>query len=132
MWAGFGPATIGDAGLAAALGLDYPGAEIPTWVKTGLAPLVVNGYATVDEFATALEYVLGAIQDRGARDTAGSQPADPDAAAPTVASIERSDPAGESTPETTLVFGVTFQRRTSPAWMQATLRCRLTAPGREA
>ena len=93
MWAGFGPATIGDAGLAAALGLDYPGAEIPTWVKTGLAPLVVNGYATVDEFATALEYVLGAIQDRGARDAAGSQPADPDAAAPTVASIERSDPA---------------------------------------
>ena len=110
MWAGFGPATIGDAGLAAALGLDYPGAEIPTWVKTGLAPLVVNGYATVDEFATALEYVLGAIQDRGARDAAGSQPADtdPDAAAPTVASIERSDPAGESTSETTLVFGVTF------------------------
>ena len=108
MWAGFGPATIGDAGLAAALGLDYPGAEIPTWVKTGLAPLVVNGYATVDEFATALEYVLGAIQDRGARDAAGSQPADPDAAAPTVASIERSDPAEESTSETTLVFGVTF------------------------
>ena len=110
MWAGFGPATIGDAGLAAALGLDYPGAEIPTWVKTGLAPLVVNGYATVDEFATALEYVLGAIQDRGARDAAGSQPADtdPDAAAPTVASIERSDPVEESTSETTLVFGVTF------------------------
>ena len=98
MWAEFGPATIGDAGLAAALGLDYPGAEIPTWVKTGLAPLVVNGYATVDEFATALEYVLGAIQDRGARDAAGSQPADPDAAAPTVASIERSDPAGSPRP----------------------------------
>ena len=31
-----------------------------------------------------------------------------DTAAPTVASIERSDPAGESTSETTLVFGVTF------------------------
>ena len=108
MWAGFGPATIGDAGLAAALGLDYPDAGIPTWVKTGLAPMVVSGYATVDEFATALEYVLGAIQDRGAGDTAGSQPADPDAAAPTVASIERSDPIEESTPETTLVFGVTF------------------------
>ena len=110
MWAGFGPATVGDAGLAAALGLDYPGAEIPTWVKTGLAPMVVSGYATVDEFATALEYVLGSIQDRGARDTAGSRPADagPDAAAPAVASIERSDPPGESTSETTLVFGVTF------------------------
>ena len=110
MWAGFGPATIGDAGLAAALGLDYPDAEIPPWVKTGLVPLVVNGYATVDEFATALEYVLGAIQDRGARDTAGSRPADagPDAAAPAVASIERSDPAEGSTSETTLVFGATF------------------------
>ena len=31
-----------------------------------------------------------------------------DTTAPTVASIERSDPAGESTSETTLVFGVTF------------------------
>ena len=102
MWAGFGPATIGDAGLAAALG--YPDAEIPPWVKTGLAPLVVNGYVTIDEFATALEYVLGAVQDRGARDAAESQPADPDTAAPTVTSIERSDPAEE----TTLVFGVTF------------------------
>ena len=118
MWTGFGPATIGDAGLAAALGLDYPDAEIPPWVKTGLVPMVVSGYATVDEFATALEYVLGAIQDRGTRDAAGSQPADagpghtrtanPDAAAPAVTSIERSDPAGESTSETTLVFGATF------------------------
>ena len=69
---------------------------------------MVNGYATVDEFATALEYVLGAIQDRGARDAAGSQPADPDTAAPAVTSIERSDPAEGSTSETTLVFGVTF------------------------
>ena len=31
-----------------------------------------------------------------------------DTTAPTVASIERSDPAEESTSETTLVFGVTF------------------------
>ena len=108
MWAGFDPATMGDAGLAAALGLDYPGAEIPPWMKTGLAPLVVNGYATIDEFATALEYVLGAIQDLGARDAAESQPADPDTAAPTVTSIERSDPAEETTSETTLVFGVAF------------------------
>ena len=108
MWAGFGPATIGDAGLIAALGLDYPGAEIPTWVKTGLVPMVVNGYATIGEFTAALEYVLGAIQDRGARDAAESQPADPDVAAPTVTSIEGSDPAEESTSETTLVFGVTF------------------------
>ena len=108
MWAGLGPVTIGDAGLLAALGLDYPDAVIPTWVKTGLAPLAINNGIAVDEFTTALEYVLGAIRDGGTRDAAGSQPADPDAAAPTVTSIERSDPAEESTSETTLVFGVTF------------------------
>ena len=118
MWAGSGPATIGDAGLLAALGLDYPDAAIPAWVKTGLAPLVVNGYATTETFTAALEYVLGAIRDGGTRDAAGSRPADADpgrthtvaadTTAPTVTSIERSDPAGESTSETTLVFGVTF------------------------
>ena len=108
MWAGSGPATIGDAGLLAALGLDYPDAEIPAWVKTGLAPLVINNGIAVDEFTTALEYVLGAMQDRGTRDAAASQPADPDTTAPTVASIERSDPAGETASAQTLVFAVTF------------------------
>ena len=111
MWAGFDPVTIGDAGLLEALGLDYPDAVIPAWVKTGLAPLVVNGYVTIETFTTALEYVLDAIQDRGAtNDAAGSQPADadPDAAAPTVTSVERSDPAGETTSAQTLVFAVTF------------------------
>ena len=118
MWTGFGPATIGDAELIAALGLDYPNAEIPPWVKTGLAPLVVEDRVTIEMFTTALEHVLGAIQDRGTKDAAGSQPADTDpdrtsttgsdAVAPTVTSIERSDPAEESTSETTLVFGVTF------------------------
>ena len=111
MWAGFDPVTIGDAGLLEALGLDYPDAVIPAWVKTGLAPLVVNGYVTIETFTTALEYVLDAIQDRGAtNDAAGSQPADadPDAAAPTVTSVERSDPAAETTSAQTLVFAVTF------------------------
>ena len=108
MWAGLGPVTIGDAELIAALGLDYPDAVIPAWVKAGLVPLAINNGIAVDEFTTALEYVLGAIRDGGTRDAAGSQPADPDAAAPTVTSIERSDPAEESTSETTLVFGVTF------------------------
>ena len=108
MWAGSGPATIGDAGLLAALGLDYPDAEIPAWVKTGLAPLVINNGIAVDEFTTALEYVLGAMQDRGTRDAAASWPADPDTTAPTVASIERSDPAGETASAQTLVFAVTF------------------------
>ena len=105
MWAGFGPVTMGDAGLLAALGLDYPDAVIPAWVKTGLAPLAINNGIAVDEFTTALEYVLGAMRDGG---TAGSRPADPDAAAPTVTSIERSDPAGETTSAQTLVFAVTF------------------------
>ena len=108
MWAGLGPVTIGDAGLLAALGLDYPDAEIPPWVKTGLVPLAINNGIAVDEFTTALEYVLGAIRDGGTRDAAGSQPADPDATAPTVTSIEMSDPAEESTSETTLAFGVAF------------------------
>ena len=131
MWAEFGPATIGDAGLAAALGLDYPGAEIPTWVKTGLAPLVVNGYATVDEFATALEYVLGAIQDRGARDAAGSQPADPDAAAPTVVSIERSDPAeGVHVRDDAGLWGDVWRGRHRRG--RVDFGCPLAAPGREA
>ena len=92
MWAGFDPVTIGDAGLLAALGLDYPDAVIPPWVKTGLAPLVVDGYVTIETFTTALEYVLGAIQDRGTGDAAASRPADPDAVTPTVTSIERGDP----------------------------------------
>ena len=90
------------------LGLDYPDAEIPPWVKTGLAPLVVNGYVTIETFTAALEYVLGAILDGGTRDAAGSRPADPDTAAPTVTSIERSDPAEESTSAQTLVFAVTL------------------------
>ena len=111
MWAGFDSVTIGDAGLIAALGLDYPDAVIPAWVRTGLAPLVINNGIAVDEFTTALRYVLENTGPRGAtNDAAGSQPADtdPDAAAPTVTSVERSDPAGEATSAQTLVFAVTF------------------------
>ena len=40
------------------LGLDYPGADIPSWVMTELGPLAAKGDITVDEFKTALEYVL--------------------------------------------------------------------------
>ena len=109
MWAGFDSVTIGDAGLIAALGLDYPDAVIPAWVRTGLAPLVINNGIAVDEFTTALRYVLENIGSRGAtNDAAGSQPADPDAAAPTVTSVERSDPVAETTSAQTLVFAVTF------------------------
>ena len=66
-------------------------------------------------------YDLDVIRDSGIADAAGNPLADAaptgpdhtytvvaDTTAPTVASIERSDPIGESTPETTLVFGVTF------------------------
>ena len=49
---------MSDAELLASLGLDYPGAQIPDWVMTNLGPLVVNGQVTLDEFTTALEYVL--------------------------------------------------------------------------
>ena len=59
MWSGFEPESISDAQLLASLGLDYPGADIPAWVMTELGPLVAKGGVTVDEFKTALEYVLG-------------------------------------------------------------------------
>ena len=59
MWSGFEPESITDAQLLASLNLDYPGADIPSWVMTELGPLVVKGGVTVGEFKTALEYVLG-------------------------------------------------------------------------
>ena len=58
MWSGFDPESISDAQLLASLGLDYPGVDIPSWVMTELGPLVVKGDVTIDEFKTALEYVL--------------------------------------------------------------------------
>ena len=58
MWSGFEPESITDAQLLAALGLDYPGVDIPNWVMTELGPLVVKGSVGIDEFKTALEYVL--------------------------------------------------------------------------
>ena len=57
-WAGFASGAVSDAELLASLGLDYPGAQIPDWVMTNLGPLVVKGQVTLDEFTTALEYVL--------------------------------------------------------------------------
>ena len=58
MWSGFEPESISDAQLLASLGLDYPGADIPSWVMTELGVLAAGGEVTVDEFKTALEYVL--------------------------------------------------------------------------
>ena len=59
-WAGFAPEPVTDADLLALLGLDYPGADIPNWMMTELGVLVAKGLVTVEEFRTALEYVLGA------------------------------------------------------------------------
>lgn len=58
MWSGFEPESISDAQLLASLGLDYPGMDIPEWVMTELGVLAAKGDVTVDEFKTALEYVL--------------------------------------------------------------------------
>ena len=59
-WAGFAPEPVTDADLLALLGLDYPGADIPNWMMTELGVLAAKGLVTVEEFRTALEYVLGA------------------------------------------------------------------------
>ena len=61
MWSGFEPESITDAELLEALGLDYPGADVPSWVMTELGVLVVMNLVTVDEFKTALEYVMGHV-----------------------------------------------------------------------
>ena len=58
MWSGFESESITDAQLLASLGLDYPGMGIPNWVMVELGVLVAKGDVTVDEFKTALEYVL--------------------------------------------------------------------------
>ena len=60
MWSGFEPESISDAQLLATLGLDYPGADIPSWVMTKLGVLAAKGDVTAGEFRTALEYVLEA------------------------------------------------------------------------
>ena len=58
MWSGFEPESISDAQLLASLGLDYPGVDIPSWVMTELGVLAAGGDITVEQFTTALEYVL--------------------------------------------------------------------------
>ena len=58
MWSGFEPESISDAQLLASLGLDYPGADVPSWVMTELRVLAAQGDITVEQFRTALEYVL--------------------------------------------------------------------------
>ena len=58
-WAGFEQGTVTDDELLRALSLDrHGGAHIPNWVMTELGALVSKGSITVDEFVTALAYVL--------------------------------------------------------------------------
>ena len=47
-----------ERGLGPRWGLAYPGIDIPGWVMTELGVLVAKGDVTVDEFKTALTYVL--------------------------------------------------------------------------
>ena len=58
MWAGFDSQHISDSQLLAALGLDYPNVEIPDWIMTQLAVHVIQGNITVDEFVSALVFIL--------------------------------------------------------------------------
>ncbi len=59
MWSGFESEIADDGQLLAVMGLSYLGADIPAWVMTDLAPLVVKELITLDEFRVALEYVMG-------------------------------------------------------------------------
>ena len=61
MWAGFDSQSISDAQLLESLNLDYPDANIPGWVMTDLAAFAVKGYITIDEFKTALMFVLETV-----------------------------------------------------------------------
>ena len=59
MWSGFESESITDAELLESIGLDnYPTVHIPDWVMTELGALVSNSDVTVEEFRTALVYML--------------------------------------------------------------------------
>ena len=58
MWSGFEPELIIGAQLPASLGLDYPDADMPSWMMTELGVLVAKGDVTVGEFLVALQYML--------------------------------------------------------------------------
>ena len=61
MWSGFDSVVLDDAGLLVALGLDYPGMDIPGWIMTKLGPLAAKGEITIGEFKAALVYVLEGV-----------------------------------------------------------------------
>ena len=58
MWSGFESEIADDNQLLAVMGLTHMGTDIPAWVMTDLAPLVVKELITLDEFRVALEYVM--------------------------------------------------------------------------
>ena len=58
MWSGFASESLTDADFLKLLNLDYPGVDIPNWMMTELGALVSNGDVTVEEFRTALIYML--------------------------------------------------------------------------
>ena len=61
MWAGFEPESLTDADLLTMIDLDYPDADIPDWMMTDLGVLTARNMVTVDQFRTALVYVLDNI-----------------------------------------------------------------------
>ena len=56
-WSGFEPGSVTDAQLLEALGLEYDG-DIPRWVMTKLGVLCAQDRVTIEEFTTAISYVL--------------------------------------------------------------------------
>ena len=59
MWSGFEPESITYAELLHVLGLTgYRDADIPRWVMTELGPLASKNLITVEQFRTALQYVI--------------------------------------------------------------------------
>ena len=59
-WSGFEPGSVTDAQLLDALGLEYDG-DIPSWVMTELGVLCSQDRVTIEEFTTAISYVLANI-----------------------------------------------------------------------
>ena len=59
-WSGFEPGSVTDAQLLDALGLEHDG-DIPIWVMTKLGVLLSQDQITLEEFTTAISYVLANI-----------------------------------------------------------------------
>ena len=60
IWSGFEAGSVTDAQLLEALGLDYDG-DMPNWIMTELGVLFSQGSITLEEFTTAVSYVVANI-----------------------------------------------------------------------